>query len=111
KLPGPPTAKPICGLTIVCTLTPTSNNPPDTVSSSVSISSRTSFMTYLLGESPHTPREQPVESAGIPDLRDLAQVRVSPAKVNSGSHATNTSTEEADAVRVRRSSLRNPMQA
>ena len=39
KIPGPPTAKAICGLTIVCTLTPTSNNPPDTVSSSVSISS------------------------------------------------------------------------
>jgi len=48
-----------------------------------------------------------VESAGIPDLRDLAQVRVSPANVNSGSHATNTNTEEADAVRVRRSSLRS----
>ena len=48
-----------------------------------------------------------MESAGIPDLRDFAQVHVSPANVNSGSHATNTNTEEADAVRVRRSSLRS----
>jgi hypothetical protein len=62
-------------------------------------------MTYLLGESPHTPREQPVESAGIPDLPDYGRVHVGPANVSSGSHATNTKTEEADAVRVRRSSL------
>src|SRR6202011_6161741 len=94
----PPTA--ICGATIVCSLTPTSNNPPDTVSSSISMSSRISLMTYLLGESPHTPREQPVESAGIPDLlADQADVRIRPANVNSGSRATNSNTEEAEGVR------------
>ena len=48
-----------------------------------------------------------MESAGIPDLADYGRVHVGPANVNSGSHATNTSTEEADAVRVRRSSLRS----
>ena len=47
-----------------------------------------------------------MESAGIPDLRDYGGVHVGPANVSSGSHATNTKTEEADAVRVRRSSLR-----
>ena len=49
-----------------------------------------------------------MESAGIPDLaRFGSSSTLGPANVNSGSHATNTNTEEADAVRVRRSSLRS----
>ena len=46
-----------------------------------------------------------MESAGISDLVLNARVDVSPANVKSGSRATNTKTEDADAVRVRRSSL------
>src|ERR1700742_1087999 len=38
------------------------------------------------GKSPHTPREQPVESAGIPDLADAvdADVRLRTDRVQSG---------------------------
>src|ERR1700752_5374316 len=71
---------------------PVSSRPPATESSSESISSRI-MMIYL----------QRVEWVKLP--ADYGRVHVSPANVNSGSHATNASTEEADAVRVRRSRL------
>ena len=68
KIPVPPTATAICGATIVCTLTPTSNNSARH-RLEFRIDQFTDFIhDFLLGESPHTPREQPVESAGIPDL-------------------------------------------
>src|SRR5215831_19862015 len=107
---GPPIARVTGAITF--TPKPVSNNPPDTASTSVSISSRISFMTCLLKRKARTPWEQPVESAGIPDLAVQDLVRLSLVG-ESDRRATDSAAAEgrvgvaAESLSVRESDVRH----